>query len=311
MVIARAALAGLLTALLAACSSTGASRPTEAGTARPTEAAETGGAVRYLALGDSVTSGEGVPAEETYPSRLAALWRAAGCDVEVQNVAVTGYKSADVVAEELPAVDAFKPTLATVMVGANDLANGVGLDEYRANVRAILRDLADAGARIVTISQQYWERTPFAEGYGTPEELGAKRLEFDDVLIEEGRAVGATHVDLRPVFEEQAGQRMWLDDGLHPTGAAYEAWADGVHRAVGVPCGTAEARTGVDIAALTEDTVCEAMTDDTVAAITGREVANGEGTVGACEWRAPEAVRVRLFPPGSGRPAAATAGTAS
>lgn len=238
MMTVRAALAasGVLAALLVGCSSTPTTIGSPTGSATERSGPVAASTVRYLALGDSVTSGEGVPAEETYPSRLAALWRDAGCDVELENVAVTGYKSADVVGEELPAVATFKPTLVTVMVGGNDIANGVELEEYRGNVRTILRTLTDAGAAIVTVSQQYWDRTPFAEGYGTREELTAKRLEFDEALIEEGRAVGARHVDLKPIFGEQAGKRMWLEDELHPTGAAYEDWATGLFDAVGVPC---------------------------------------------------------------------------
>ncbi|CRK61988.1 Lysophospholipase L1 and related esterases [Alloactinosynnema sp. L-07] len=192
--------------------------------------------MRYLALGDSVTSGEGVLADQSYPHRLAALWRDSGCDVELSNVAVTGYKSADVVSDELPAAATFKPTLATLMVGGNDVANGVGVEEYRGNVRTILRGLTDAGATVVTISQQFWDRTPVGEGYGTREELTAKRTEFDAVLIAEGRAVGATHVDLRQVFEEQAEKQMWLDDELHPTAAAYDEWAAALVKAVADPC---------------------------------------------------------------------------
>jgi len=59
---------------------------------------------------------------------------------------------------------------------------------------------------------------------------------------------------------------------------------------------------GVDVTALTPTTVCDAVPVDTVASITGREVSDGKGSVGACEWKAPQAVRVRLFPPGEWSP---------
>lgn len=58
----------------------------------------------------------------------------------------------------------------------------------------------------------------------------------------------------------------------------------------------------VDVGALTADTVCEAVPVETVAAVVGREVSAGEGALGACEWKAPEAVRVRLYPPGEWSP---------
>ncbi|CRK61989.1 hypothetical protein [Alloactinosynnema sp. L-07] len=58
----------------------------------------------------------------------------------------------------------------------------------------------------------------------------------------------------------------------------------------------------VDVSALTPNTVCDAVPVDTVASITGRKVSDGKGEVGACEWKAPQAVRVRLFPPGEWSP---------
>lgn len=59
---------------------------------------------------------------------------------------------------------------------------------------------------------------------------------------------------------------------------------------------------GVDVSALTANTVCDAVPAETVAAITGHDVSPGKGVVGACEWSAPEAIRVRLFPLGEWSP---------
>jgi hypothetical protein len=80
-----------------------------------------------------------------------------------------------------------------------------------------------------------------------------------------------------------------------PTGADAPA-ADGSTAAVAEPVHA------VDVGALTPDTVCAAVSTDTVAAIVRRNLSAGEGTLGACEWKAPEAVRVRLFPPGEWSP---------
>jgi hypothetical protein len=70
----------------------------------------------------------------------------------------------------------------------------------------------------------------------------------------------------------------------------------------GSPSTVSQPEHGVDVEALTAETVCEAVAVDTVAAITGRQVSAGDGELGACEWKAPEAVRVRLFPPGEWSP---------
>lgn len=74
--------------------------------------------------------------------------------------------------------------------------------------------------------------------------------------------------------------------------------------ATSVPASSAggEPGHGVDVSALTANTVCDALPAETVAAITGHDVSSGKGVVGACEWSAPQAIRVRLFPPGEWSP---------
>jgi hypothetical protein len=56
------------------------------------------------------------------------------------------------------------------------------------------------------------------------------------------------------------------------------------------------------LSAVTADTVCDAVPVDTVASITEHKLSAGKRFVGACEWAAPQAIRVRLFPPGEWSP---------
>jgi lysophospholipase L1-like esterase len=64
----------------------------------------------------------------------------------------------------------------------------------------------------------------------------AQRSTFDDVLIKEASAHGAEFVDMRPLYAEQAEQGQWVEDGIHPTPEAYEAWAEKLSEAVPAPC---------------------------------------------------------------------------
>lgn len=192
------------------------------------------GAVRYLALGDSLTQGVGAPDEATgsFPALLAERWRGEGCTVELQNAGVSGYTSEQILDEEVPQIDEFKPTLITFQAGGNDLVNGVTVDDYRERVDDILDDAADSGARVIVLAQNEWYRAPGGQGYTTPEAVA----EFDSVLIEEAKSHEAEFVDMRPLYKRQADENMWVDDGLHPTGEAYTQWADELATRVPAPC---------------------------------------------------------------------------
>lgn len=199
-------------------------------TAPPGEA----GAVRYLAIGDSLTQGVGAPDESTgsFPALLAEHWRNDGCTVELQNAGISGYTAGQVLEEQVPQIDEFKPTLITFQAGGNDLVNGVTVDDYRDNVEDILEAAADSGARVIVLAQNEWFRAPSGEGYTTPE----ARDEFDAVLIEEAQDKGAEFVDMRPLYKQQADENLWVEDGIHPTPEAYRAWSDELASQVPAPC---------------------------------------------------------------------------
>lgn len=76
--------------------------------------------VKYVALGDSISSGYGVSAEQAFPSLVAA-----SCGLELKNDAVEGAKSADMLAalttnSEVMA-DVAAADVITITIGGNDL----------------------------------------------------------------------------------------------------------------------------------------------------------------------------------------------
>lgn len=221
---------------ISGCGSSPSSEQPAAATAAQSQAeADTeSGTVRYLALGDSLTQGVGAPDESTgsFPALLAQHWRDGGCEVELNNVGISGYTTAQILDEQVPAIADFSPTFITFQAGGNDLVNGVTPDEYRANVGAILDAATASGARVAVFAQNEWFRAPSGEGYIVPEQ----RDELDQVLIDEAGNRGAEFVDLRPLYTQQADENLWVEDGIHPTPEAYAAWADEMAAALPAPC---------------------------------------------------------------------------
>jgi acyl-CoA thioesterase-1 len=193
---------------------------------------------RYLALGDSFTIGTGATPSESFPARLVSRW---SCPVELLNAGVDGFTTDDLTEVELPDLKSFGPTFVTLLIGANDIVHGESAAVYRAHVRAILAATHAAGvARVVSLPQPDWSLSPAATLFGTPVQLHAKIVLFNQILSEETRAAGGDFVDLFPLMEKEASEKMLAADGLHPSAAAYDAWADALARQIAPPCSSSK-----------------------------------------------------------------------
>jgi lysophospholipase L1-like esterase len=185
---------------------------------------------RYLAIGDSFTIGTGSSPNEAFPARLVERWRSRGCAVELKNVAVDGYTTADVIREELPAIASFRPTFLTVAVGANDIVQGRSEDEYRANLRRIFSEAARAARGhvvVVALPQPDWSQSPIASTFGDRAAIAKRIRRYDAIFAEEAIASGAIFIDARPEPGAVAS------DGLHPSASAHAAWAEAIATARG------------------------------------------------------------------------------
>jgi acyl-CoA thioesterase I len=189
---------------------------------------------RYLAMGDSFTIGTGSSPGEAFPSRLVERWRGSGCDVELRNVAVNGYTTEDVIREELPVLEKYRPTFVTIAAGANDIVQGRSEEEYRASLRRIFSALKASHARVVALPQPDWSQSPVASAFGDRAIIAKNIRRYDAILAEEARASGATFIDVRP----EPG--VVARDGLHPSASAHDAWANEIVKALGT-LGTSDA----------------------------------------------------------------------
>ncbi|MGE5927538.1 MAG: SGNH/GDSL hydrolase family protein [Gemmatimonadota bacterium] len=187
--------------------------------------------LRYLALGDSYTIGEGVPPEERWPHHLVRLLAMRGVRMAAPEIiATTGWTT-----DELQAgIDAAAPSppydLVSLLIGVNNQYRGRSLEEYREHFRALLRRAVgfagDAAARVLVVSIPDWGVTPFAEGRDRAR-IGAEIERFNAVNREEAGLAGAPYVDILPTSRLAAGApHLSAADGLHPAGAMYALWAE-------------------------------------------------------------------------------------
>ena len=185
---------------------------------------------RYVALGDSYTIGTGVATGERWPNQLCERLRRRGLDVVLAaNLGVNGYTSADLIADELPALSGLRPDLVTVLIGVNDVVRAIPPERYRANVAQALDTILASlpASRIVTVSTPDFTVTPAGAEYGDPALRSTEIRRFNGLLATMSRHRGIAHVDIHDLSLRAATDRTLVaGDGLHPSGAQYALWVD-------------------------------------------------------------------------------------
>jgi len=148
--------------------------------------------------------------------------------VELRNPAVNGYRSDDLIAEELPLIALFQPTLVTLLIGANDIVAASSDERYRERLRTIHeRVRADAPhAAAYALPQPDWSLSRAGAAIGEPAAIASRIERFNAIAREEAERAGASYVDIFPLMRDQMRRGMLAPDGLHPSAAAYAEWAE-------------------------------------------------------------------------------------
>jgi len=193
--------------------------------------ASSSGGLRYVALGDSYTIGTSVgAADQRWPNQLVGRLAERGVQLDlVDNLGVNGFTSRNVIDAELPRLGQLGPEFVSVLIGVNDVVQGVPAETYRGNATAILDAvLALVPAnRIVAVSTPDYTVTPQGANYGDPVKQSAGIRANNAILKELADARGIAFVDIYDISLGAAKDgSLVARDGLHPSGAQYALWVD-------------------------------------------------------------------------------------
>ena len=166
-----------------------------------------------LALGDSLTAGFGVDAEENFPSRLQEKIDNAGLICKVVNAGVSGDTTAGGV-RRINWLMKHKPQIVILALGANDGLRGLSTEEMRSNLDTMIRISQEHGARVLLAGMKTLPN--YGEDY---------ILKFESVYPELAKKYDLPYLPF--LLEGVAGVREYTrPDGLHPTGSGYKIIAD-------------------------------------------------------------------------------------
>jgi acyl-CoA thioesterase-1 len=166
-------------------------------------------------LGDSLTAGLGLPADEAFPALVEKSLASTGRHVRVVNAGVSGDTTSGGL-ERVRVLMEQKPGVLVVGLGANDGLRGQPIDRIETNLRAIVKRGKAGGAHVLLLGM----RIPTSYG---PDYTEAFAALYPRVAKSEG-------VDLMPfLLEGVAGNPdLNMDDGIHPNREGQRIVADHV-----------------------------------------------------------------------------------
>lgn len=171
--------------------------------------------LRIAVLGDSLTAGYGLPADQAFPVRLEAALQQNGFSVNVINAGVSG----DTTAGGLARLDwtlADKPQLVIVELGGNDALRGLPPQEAAANLDVILTHLKEQGVQALLA------------GMEAPRNLGPDYYNSFDAIYP--RLAHEHNVPFYPFFLAGVAGNPALNqaDGIHPNPAGVAVIVKGI-----------------------------------------------------------------------------------
>jgi acyl-CoA thioesterase-1 len=185
--------------------------------------------IRYAALGDSYTIGEGARIEESWPVILTRHLLEKGMAIDlVANPSVTGWTTQDLIDKGLPVFDSSAANFATLLIGVNDWVQKFEKERFHFNfnfiVEHIQRKLADK-RNLVILSIPDFAVSPNGHKYSYGRDISVGLSEFNEIIMEEAKIRGLKMIDLFPISQQMKDKpELFAADGIHPSAKAYSLW---------------------------------------------------------------------------------------
>jgi lysophospholipase L1-like esterase len=191
--------------------------------------------LKYLALGDSYTIGEGVDKKDRYPNQLVKRLNEE-LNLTINQpviIAKTGW-TVDELEKGIKSSENITPPydLVTLLIGVNNQYRGKAVEEYKIEFeQMLLRAIGFAGNlpdHVIVLSIPDWGITPFAVEKEVDQSKIASEIDaYNDANKAICKQFGVFYIDITPNYRTVGAQpEMVVEDKLHPSGLVYAFWAD-------------------------------------------------------------------------------------
>ena len=185
--------------------------------------------IRYVAIGDSYSIGEGASPNESWPALLTRHLNDKGLHVDlVANPSRTGWTTQQAIDRELSIFVDSKPNFATLQIGVNDWVQGIDAETFRKHFVVLanrMLGVLPSKNRLLVVSIPDFGVTPTGPRYARGRNISEGLTRFNQIIVEESNKRGLRVVDVFPISKKMRDDpSLVAPDGLHPSGKEYAEW---------------------------------------------------------------------------------------
>ncbi len=191
--------------------------------------------VRFLALGDSYTIGEGVAESMRWPNILGRKMVDGGIGVDaIDIIAQTGWTVAELdqgITKQNPVAGY---SLVSIMIGVNNqyraMTRNIDDSNFVTEFESLLdRGIALAGGntpRVFVVSIPDYGLTPVGRQLGI-DQIQSDISRYNNLIKEAATAKNVRFINITDLsLKAENDPQLTAEDGLHPSGKMYQSWVD-------------------------------------------------------------------------------------
>lgn len=187
-------------------------------------------AIKYLALGDSYTIGQGVEVTERWPNQLTDELQTNNYPVEKSEIiAQTGWTTSNLI----NGIENSNPqdfNLVSLLIGVNNQFTNLDFEIFTNEFNLLIQEafsIAGNGERVFVVSIPDYSVTPFGNSWGNPEQTALDLDMYNNFMNLRCQELGIPFINITKISRALGDSDGALaPDNLHPSGFQYSLWVD-------------------------------------------------------------------------------------
>lgn len=187
--------------------------------------------LRFLALGDSYTIGEGVPATQRWPRQLTDSLKVRGITTDTLNIiATTGWRTDNLLnAISNKNLGSQRYNFVSLLIGVNNQYQQRSFAQYQREFPALLdsaiRYAGGIKSHVFVVSIPDYAYTPYGQQSGEAATISNELNTYNAFAKHIADSLQIIFIDITPVSRQDLQTPAYVaPDGLHPSGLQYTQW---------------------------------------------------------------------------------------